>query len=78
MSGRGERPIVAAFADGHAAPPVLVERAAFALADALRGDVGLRELIAAHPDRVVRVPVAHHAVDVDRPEDLDVLERPNA
>jgi CTP:molybdopterin cytidylyltransferase MocA len=75
LAARGDRPVVAAFAEGHAAPPVLLERSAFGLADGLEGDVGLRDLIAAHPDLVRRVPVAAHAPDLDRPEDLAALAR---
>lgn len=70
LAARGARPIVAAIADGHAAPPVLVERAAFDRVSDLRGDVGLRDHIAAEPELVTEVPVGHHPVDVDRPEDL--------
>ncbi len=73
LAGRGDRPIVAAFAAGHPAPPVLLEREAFALARALEGDVGMRELIAAHPELVRQVPVAAHAPDLDRPADLAAL-----
>ena len=70
LAARGERPVVAAVADGHPAPPVLVEREAFVLAEGLEGDVGMRELIAAHPELVRGVPVAAHAPDLDRPADL--------
>lgn len=73
LSARGERPIVAAIAEGHAAPPVLIERAAFSHAAALRGDVGLRELIVAAPDLVTAVAVDRHPLDVDRPSDLAAL-----
>ncbi len=78
VAARGASPVVAAFADGHVAPPVLVERSAFPLADALRGDVGLRFLADARPDLVTRVPVPRHAPDVDRVSDLAGLEPPNA
>jgi molybdenum cofactor cytidylyltransferase len=73
LAGRGERPVVAAFAEGHAAPPVLLERAAFDLARQLEGDVGMRELIAARPELVRTVAVAAHAPDLDRPDDLAEL-----
>jgi molybdenum cofactor cytidylyltransferase len=73
LAARGERPIVAATADGHAAPPVLVEREAFDRITDLRGDVGLRGLIAAEPDLVTPVAVDRHPVDVDRPTDLAQL-----
>ncbi len=73
VAARGERPVVAAFAAGHAAPPVLLERPAFALAEGLEGDVGLRDLISTHTELVRRVPVVAHAPDLDRPADLAAL-----
>lgn len=75
LAARGDRPVVAAFADGHAAPPVLLEREAFFLADRVSGDIGLRDLIASRPDLVRRVRVAHHPPDLDRPADLAALAR---
>jgi molybdenum cofactor cytidylyltransferase len=82
LAARGERPIVAAVADGHVAPPVLIERGAFGRAAGLRGDVGLRDLMAAAPDLVTAVPVGHHPIDVDHPSDLAAVEsaeqHPNA
>jgi molybdenum cofactor cytidylyltransferase len=78
IAARGTRPIVAAFADGHIAPPVLIERGGFPLADALRGDAGLRALVDDRPELVTRVPVARHAVDVDRAADLDEIDLPDA
>ncbi len=78
IAARGASPVVAAFAEGHVAPPVLVERSAFPLADGLRGDAGLRSLVDARPELVTLVPVSRHAADVDRAADLGALERPNA
>ncbi len=78
IAARGDRPIVAAFAEGHVSPPVLIERSGFPLTDALRGDAGLRSLIDAHPELVTRVPVPRHAVDVDRPDDLREIDLPDA
>ncbi len=74
VAARGPRPIVAAMADGHAAPPVLIEREAFGRAADLRGDSGLRNLIMAEPDLVTAVPVSGHPLDVDRPADLAAIE----
>lgn len=43
----------------------------------LRGDRGAGALLQRHADRVVRVPIAAAALDVDTPEDLLLLERGN-
>lgn len=63
-------PIVAALAEGRIAPPVLLRRDAFALAAEATGDEGLRPVLEAHPDLVVRVEVETHPPDVDTPADL--------
>ena len=73
LRARGERPIVAALADGVLAPPVLVERTHFHLAEGLTRDVGLREVLRSNPDLVTSAEVAGHAPDVDLPDDLDRL-----
>jgi molybdenum cofactor cytidylyltransferase len=73
LRARGDRPIVAALADGILAPPVLLERSHFHLADGLTRDVGLREVLRSNPDLVSAVPVAGHAADIDAPADLDRL-----
>jgi molybdenum cofactor cytidylyltransferase len=71
VDARGERPLVAAEADGVLAPPVLVERTHLHLFDGLVGDIGLREILRQRPDLVTSVPVAGHAPDIDTPADLD-------
>jgi molybdenum cofactor cytidylyltransferase len=76
LSARGDRPLVAASADGVLAPPVLIERTHFHLADDLTGDVGLRALLRDNPDLVSSVPVAAHAVDLDTPADLGRINGP--
>ena len=76
LRARGARPIVAAFADGVAAPPVLIERTHFHLIDGLSGDFGLRELLRENPELVTRVPVRAHAPDVDTPADLGPIGHP--
>jgi CTP:molybdopterin cytidylyltransferase MocA len=76
LRARGERPIVAALADGVLAPPVLVERTHFHLVDGLTGDAGLRQLLRENPELVTGVPVRAHAPDVDTPADLGNIERP--
>lgn len=76
LAARGDRPIVAAFADEVPAPPLLVERTHFHLIEGLSGDLGLRELLREHPELVTKVPVRAHAPDIDRPADLEAIERP--
>jgi molybdenum cofactor cytidylyltransferase len=76
LAARGERPVVAAEAGGVQAPPVLVERSHFGLAEDLVGDLGLRGWLAANPELVRAVPVAAHAADVDTPGDLGRLGGP--
>lgn len=73
LAARGERPIVATEARGVVAPPVLLERSAFALVEEISGDEGLRRLLRAGSGPVSTVRVAEHAPDVDRPEDLERL-----
>lgn len=67
----GDAPVVAAWADGRFGPPVLIRRTAFGLADEADGDEGLRRVLDAHPELVVKVPVGAHAPDVDVPADLE-------
>ena len=69
----GGLPIVAAAADGRLGPPVMIRRDAFALADDVFGDQGLRTILAERPELVKRVDVGAHAPDVDTPEDLERL-----
>jgi len=72
-AGRADRPVVAAKADGHVGPPVLLRREAFRLADAATGDEGLRSILLGHPDLVTPIEVGKHAPDVDTPDDLAAL-----
>ena len=74
VASRGQRPIVAATSDGLAAPPILLERSAFGLAEGATGDRGLRELLRSQPELVWAVQVMRHAPDVDEPADLAALE----
>lgn len=74
LAARGARPLVAASAGGRLAPPVLVEPNAFPAVQALSGDIGLREVFAAHPELVASAPVDAHAPDVDTAADLARLE----
>jgi molybdenum cofactor cytidylyltransferase len=50
--------------------PAIFPRSAFPDLASLRGDVGARLLLQRNPDRVVRVPMASAAIDIDTPEDL--------
>jgi len=76
LAARGDRPIVAGEADGVLAPPLLLERSAFALAEAASGDIGLRQILRDNPELVRAVPIDRHPPDVDTPDDLAALERP--
>ena len=68
-----DRPIMASRAQGRLAPPVLIKREAFTLADEAAGDEGLRSVLDRHPDLVAAVEIAAHAPDVDMPSDLEAL-----
>ena len=50
--------------------PAVFPRSVFSDLTALRGDTGARALLQRNPDRVVRVPMASAAIDIDTPEDL--------
>jgi molybdenum cofactor cytidylyltransferase len=54
--------------------PVLVRRAAWAMAAGLSGDRGLGPLLARHPELVLAVPVPGANPDVDTPADLAALQ----
>ena len=69
-----DRPIVRVRWTGDGAPnPVLVRRAAWALAAGLEGDRGLGPLLAARPDLVAEVPASGRLPDVDTPADLAAI-----
>lgn len=55
--------------------PAIFPRWLFRELAELRGDRGAGTLLQRHADRVVRVPIAAAALDVDTPEDLLLLER---
>ena len=55
--------------------PAIFPRWSFRELGELRGDRGAGALLQRHADRVVRVPIAAAALDVDTPEDLLLLER---
>jgi molybdenum cofactor cytidylyltransferase len=68
---KATRPIVRVRYAGDGAPnPVLVRRAAWALAAGLAGDRGLGPLLEERPELVASVAVAGTNPDIDTPEDL--------
>jgi CTP:molybdopterin cytidylyltransferase MocA len=73
LAARGEKPIVATSEAGRIGAPVLLERSHFAVVEQPRGDIGLREILAAHPELVQPVEVVEHVPDVDTPADLRAL-----
>jgi len=79
LAARGERPIVATIADGQLTPPILIERSHFHLVEQPSGDIGLREVLNAHPDWVRTAQLQQPIADVDTPDDLrrlrDAAER---
>ncbi len=69
-----DRPIVRVRWTSDDAPnPVLVRRAAWALAAGLAGDRGLGPLLAERPELVAEVPAEGGLPDVDTPADLALL-----
>lgn len=73
IDARGEKPLVATRAAGRLAAPVLVERSHFSIVEEPGGDIGLREILNAHPEWVLAVEVGEHALDVDTAADLGRL-----
>jgi molybdenum cofactor cytidylyltransferase len=72
------RPVVVpAYADDRGRNPVLLRRAAFGLADEATGDQGLGQILAAHPELVLEIPIAGDNPDVDTPEDLALAVEPS-
>ena len=64
----------AAYATDGAPNPVLVRRAAWAMAAGIAGDRGLGPLLATRPELVLAVPVPGANPDVDTPADLAALQ----
>jgi CTP:molybdopterin cytidylyltransferase MocA len=64
---------VATRAAGRLAAPVLVEQSHFSIVDEPAGDIGLREILDAHPEWVLGLEVAAHPADVDTAADLEAL-----
>lgn len=68
--------VVAAQYAGTLGAPAVFPRTLFRELAELRGDAGARALLRRNADRVLRVPMASAAIDVDTPEDLLSLEAP--
>lgn len=66
---------VPAYSDDGAPNPLVARRAAWRLADDLVGDRGFGQILGRHPELVRRVPIRGANPDVDRPRDLEALER---
>jgi molybdenum cofactor cytidylyltransferase len=73
LASRGERPIVATMVEGRLAPPVLIERSHFDVVWQPSGDIGLREILNAHPEWVAAVQLEEAIADVDTADDLRAL-----
>jgi molybdenum cofactor cytidylyltransferase len=67
---RGDRPMIATQVAGRLAAPVLIERSHFGVVEQPRGDIGLRDVLAAHPEWVLAIEVDEVPPDVDSPDDL--------
>ncbi len=71
---RSDKPVLAPrYAEGGGPNPLLVRRAAFAIADESAGDRGLGPVVAARPELVGWVDVGGSNPDVDTPPDLAAL-----
>lgn len=72
--GRGAGPVVQATYGGRPGHPVLLDRSVWPEVDAVRGDIGARDLLAHHPEWVVEVEVEGEVPpDVDTWEDYERL-----
>ena len=60
-------------AAGRPGNPVLLARAVWPLAGALRGDTGMNAIVRRRPELVAYLDVGGSNPDVDRPEDLEAL-----
>jgi molybdenum cofactor cytidylyltransferase len=71
-------PAAALSFDGLLHPPMVLARKLWAGLDALQGDVGLRDVVRAHPELVVAIAADHprgRPVDIDTREDFEQLTR---
>ena len=72
----GAGPVVRpAYRDGkEPTHPVIITRDSWPLADELRGEAGVAEAVARHPELVTTVPVDGVNPDIDTPDDLAQLD----
>jgi CTP:molybdopterin cytidylyltransferase MocA len=68
------RPIVVPRYGGVPGNPVLLESAAWPLAEALTGDAGMSQLFRSSPELVRYLDVPGNNPDIDTPEDVSALE----
>lgn len=68
------RPIVVPRYNGKPGNPVMLERAAWPLAERLQGDSGMTQLFATNPELLRYVDIEGTNPDVDTPADLAALE----
>ena len=68
--------VAAALYSGTTGVPAIFPRSMFPELAQLRGDQGARAILRRNSDRLVRVPMASAAIDVDTPEDLLAIEAP--
>ena len=66
--------IIATEFDEIAGPPVIFPAAYFAALLNLSGDAGARVVLEKNSDRVIKIPFADAAMDIDTPEDLRRLQ----
>ncbi len=70
------KPIVVPRYEGVPGNPVLLERQAWPLANALDGDRGMSQLFTTHPELVRYVDVDTASADIDTPDDLVRIRAP--
>ena len=69
-------PAAALSFEGLLHPPMVLAREMWSGLETLDGDVGLRAVVRAHPERVAALPAERpggHPVDIDTPEDFEKL-----
>jgi molybdenum cofactor cytidylyltransferase len=71
---KGEQSLIAASVyDQHVGVPAIFPRLCFSELAELRGDRGARSVLERNSYRLIRVPMANAAIDLDTPEDLAIL-----
>ncbi len=71
---KGEESLIAAAVyDQHVGVPAIFPRICFSELAELRGDRGARAVLERNSYRLIRVPMANAAIDLDTPEDLAAL-----